>query len=35
MARTVIVIREERRGPFTVQVFDMADTWLLDTPAPK
>ena len=34
MARTVTVLREERKGPFTVQVFDFADTWLLDTPVP-
>jgi len=35
MARTVTVLREERKGPFTVQVFDFADTWLLDTPVPE
>lgn len=34
MSRAVTVIREEQRGPFTIQVFDFADTWLLDTPVP-
>jgi hypothetical protein len=34
MSRAITVLREERSGPFTVQVYDFADTWLLDTPAP-
>ncbi len=28
------VLREVRRGDYLVQVYNYADTWVLDTPAP-